>query len=87
MLNFPSSSPPLIDHETASSATIAVTDLWFSFTETAELASPALPLGPVITGGIVSRKITLVVWVKFAPSSSPVIETVPTELEEVSVAV
>ena len=43
------------------------TPVWFSFTEIAEAAAPAPPVGPVITGSFTSVTVTATLWVAVFP--------------------
>ncbi len=89
IVNLPWSAPPVSDQVTASLAEKVVTAVWFSLTLIAEAASPAAPLGPVISGAVLSTavKSTLAVLLIASPLTVPEIVAVSTVFEEVKVAV
>ena len=63
MENFAESSPPLRDHVTVSLAVNVWMAVVFSAIVFAEVASPALPEGPLMSGLVSSTSVTVMVTV------------------------
>ena len=75
MENFAESSPPLRDHVTVSLAVNVWMAFVFSAIVFAEVASPALPEGPLMSGLVSSTSVTVMVEVAVDESLSPSLMT------------